>query len=191
MWQDLRVYEATVKSFHLILNEIEGLLRVLSRGVCVLVIQSCLTLCNPKNCSPPGSSVHGILQARMLEWVAISFSKQRVTCSKQNLWYCWQTAGPSAQGREEQVESGSIVWRGWGTSLPRSGTCWAVETLRPLLRDAMWVEIPEKFTRRIHWIPRRPYQRLSIYPKHSYISRTCTLTINFWKCPKFTKWLLL
>ena len=31
-------------------------------------------LCNPMDCSPPGSSVHGILQARVLEWVAISFS---------------------------------------------------------------------------------------------------------------------
>ena len=36
--------------------------------------QSCLTLCDPKNCSPPGSSVHGIFQARMLEWVTIPFS---------------------------------------------------------------------------------------------------------------------
>ena len=34
-------------------------------------LQSCLTLCNPMDCSPPGSSVHGILQARTLEWVAI------------------------------------------------------------------------------------------------------------------------
>ena len=33
--------------------------------------QSCLTLCNPMDCSLPGSSVHGILQARILEWVAI------------------------------------------------------------------------------------------------------------------------
>ena len=41
----------------------------------VLVTQSCPTLCNPKNCSPPGSSVHGILQARILEWAAISFSR--------------------------------------------------------------------------------------------------------------------
>ena len=40
--------------------------------VCVLVTQSCLTLCNPTDCSPPGSSVHGIFQARILEWVAIS-----------------------------------------------------------------------------------------------------------------------
>ena len=44
--------------------------------VCVLVAQSCLTLCNPTDCSPPGPSVHGILQARTLEWVAISFSKR-------------------------------------------------------------------------------------------------------------------
>ena len=39
--------------------------------VCVLVAQSCLTFCDPMDCSPPGSSVHGILQARTLEWVAI------------------------------------------------------------------------------------------------------------------------
>ena len=39
------------------------------------VTQSCLTLCDPKDYSPPGSSVHGILQARILEWVAISFSR--------------------------------------------------------------------------------------------------------------------
>ena len=38
------------------------------------VTQSCPTLCDPGDCSPPGSSVHGILQARILEWVAISFS---------------------------------------------------------------------------------------------------------------------
>ena len=39
------------------------------------VTQTCPTLCNPVDCSPPGSSVHGILQARILEWVAISFSR--------------------------------------------------------------------------------------------------------------------
>ena len=42
----------------------------------VLVPQSCLTLCDLMDCSPPGSSVHGILQARMLEWVAIPFSRR-------------------------------------------------------------------------------------------------------------------
>ena len=38
------------------------------------VAQSCPTLCDPVDCSPPRSSVHGVLQARILEWVAISFS---------------------------------------------------------------------------------------------------------------------
>ena len=38
------------------------------------VAQSCLTLSDPMDCSPPGSSVHGIFQARVLEWVAIAFS---------------------------------------------------------------------------------------------------------------------
>ena len=42
----------------------------------VLVAQSCLTLHDPMDCSPPGSSVHGILQARTLEWVAMPFSRQ-------------------------------------------------------------------------------------------------------------------
>ena len=37
--------------------------------------KSCPTSCNPVDCSPPGSSIHGILRARILEWVAISFSR--------------------------------------------------------------------------------------------------------------------
>ena len=39
------------------------------------VAQSCPTLCDPMDCNLPGSSVHGIFQARVLEWVAISFSR--------------------------------------------------------------------------------------------------------------------
>ena len=57
------------------------------RGIAVVIIvmnalkgesevaQSCLTLCDLMDCSLPGSSIHGIFQARVLEWVAISFSK--------------------------------------------------------------------------------------------------------------------
>jgi len=53
-----------------------------------LCSQSCLTLCDPMDCSPPGSSVHGILQARILEWVAMPSStgssrprdRTRVSC---------------------------------------------------------------------------------------------------------------
>ena len=39
----------------------------------VKITQSCLTLCSPMDCSPPGSSDHGIFQARVLEWIVISF----------------------------------------------------------------------------------------------------------------------
>ena len=44
--------------------------------MCAKSFQSCLTLCNPMDCSPPGSSVHGILQARILEWVTVLFSRR-------------------------------------------------------------------------------------------------------------------
>ena len=45
------------------------------RKLKVLVAQSCPTLWDPMDCSLPGSSVHGIFQARVLQWVAISFSR--------------------------------------------------------------------------------------------------------------------
>ena len=55
----------------------EGLVLGCYGIVCVCsVAQLCLTLCDPMDCSPPGSSVHGILWARILEWVAISFSRR-------------------------------------------------------------------------------------------------------------------
>ena len=43
--------------------------------VCAKSLQSCVTLCNPMDCNLPDSFVHGILQARILQWVAIPFSK--------------------------------------------------------------------------------------------------------------------
>ena len=51
-----------------------------SRSEWVIVTQSCSTLCDPMSCSLPGSSVYGIFQARILEWVAISFSKYSHKC---------------------------------------------------------------------------------------------------------------
>ena len=56
---------------------------IIKKSVCVLVAQLCLTLYNPMDCSLIGSSVHGILQARILERVAISFSKE---CSRIRDW---------------------------------------------------------------------------------------------------------
>ena len=63
------------------------------------VAQSCPTLCNPIDCSPPGSSVHGIVLARILEWVAISSSRgsswprdwTHVSCNGRWILYHWAT----------------------------------------------------------------------------------------------------
>ena len=57
--------------------------------VCVSVCAlSCLTLCDPIDCSPPGSSIHGISQARILEWVAISYSRGSSSPRDQNHLSC-------------------------------------------------------------------------------------------------------
>ena len=52
-----------------------SLVSEVSRKGKVLVVHSCLTLCDSMDCSLPGSSVHGTLQVRILEWVAIHFSR--------------------------------------------------------------------------------------------------------------------
>ena len=49
--------------------------KAISRSVCTQSLQLCPTLCSPMDCSPSGSSVHGILQARILEWVAMASSR--------------------------------------------------------------------------------------------------------------------
>ena len=54
-------------------------------SVCVLVVQSCPTFCDPMDCSPTGSSVHEILQASKLEWVAIPFSRGS-SCPRDQIW---------------------------------------------------------------------------------------------------------
>ena len=52
------------------------------------VAQSCLTLCDPMDCSLPSSSVHGIFQARVLEWGAIAFSKEVLRLRNKNISNC-------------------------------------------------------------------------------------------------------
>ena len=65
---------SSVEAWHAIFHSSEQLSSSLK--VKVLAAQSCPTLCDPKDCSLPGSSVRGILQARTLERVAISFSRR-------------------------------------------------------------------------------------------------------------------
>ena len=80
-----------------------------------LVSQSCLTLLQPIDCSPPGSSVHGIPQARILEWVAISFSRgsqprdwTSTFSTERQILYCWMVQ--EAHLNFFVVQSLSCVW---------------------------------------------------------------------------------
>ena len=57
-------------------NSVSPFILVSSVIVVVLFVQSCLTLCDSKDCNPRSSSVHGILQAKILECVAIPFSRR-------------------------------------------------------------------------------------------------------------------
>ena len=81
--------------------------------LCLSVVgQSCATLCDPMDCSPPGSSVHGIYQARILQWVVIPFSRgssrlrnrtptSYVSCiDRQILDHCatWEAYSPQGLG---------------------------------------------------------------------------------------------
>ena len=63
------------------------------RGMCVCVCAKSLhwwlTLCDPMDCSPPGSSVHGVLQARIVEWVAMPSSRDSSTQGSSGLHLLW------------------------------------------------------------------------------------------------------
>ena len=54
----------------------KGVVAAAAAATAAKLLQSCPTLCDPMDSSPPGSSVHRILQARILEWVTISFSQK-------------------------------------------------------------------------------------------------------------------
>ena len=88
----------------------------------MLVAQSCPTLCDPMDCSPLGSSVHGILQARILEWVAISFSRgsswprdqTQASCIAGQFFTFWATKEVLLEqtAREEWNQHWNIKWCG-------------------------------------------------------------------------------
>ena len=63
-------------------------------GICVcMCIKSCPALCDPMDCSPSGSSVHGTFQARILEGVAISFSRGSSQCRNHTPVFCFSCIG--------------------------------------------------------------------------------------------------
>ena len=90
-------------------------------GGCCLVAKLCLTLCDPMDCSPQGSSVHGLFQARTLELVAISFSKLVISDWRKNKgqtpWFkqlrhlhAWSLLGKSCQRLEKALRAYISRW---------------------------------------------------------------------------------
>ena len=99
----------------------------LTQYAAVMSLQSCPTLCDPIDSSPPGSPVPGILQARTLEWVAISFSTpntincgkfwkrwayQRHTCLSRNLYAGQEATVRSGHGTTDWFQIGKGVHQG-------------------------------------------------------------------------------
>ena len=82
-----------------------------NRSICCLVTQSCPTLCDSMDCSPAGSSVHRILQAGILEWVAFSRgsfwprSWTHVSCTGRQILYHWATKEVPYWGSERKYSS--------------------------------------------------------------------------------------
>ena len=88
----------------------------------VLVAQSCLTLCDPMDCSPPGSSVHGVLQARILEWIAIPFSN--TICEGQKKQTSKGSSMPLLFGPEgEAITQGGLLITTWKIGSQSSRCC--------------------------------------------------------------------
>ena len=100
--------------------------------VCVyLVTQLCPTLCNTMDSSPPGSSVHAVLQARILEWVAILFSGVIFSTQGSNLgfphcrWILHQLSHQGSPG----LDIGHIKSHRWGFIQP----AYELHPLKPTL----------------------------------------------------------
>ena len=105
------------------------------------VAQSYPTLWDPVDCSPPGSSVHGILQARILEWVVISFS---------NYWFisfvCFLTYWPLPSPNKVYGPGEREVSLTYGTLYPKSLNLWPVERTQWILvewkKSSKWLSPP-------------------------------------------------
>ena len=83
----------------------------------MLIAQSCPTPYNPMDCSPPSSPVHGIIQARILEWVAIPFSRgssqprdrTQVSCTAGRFFTVWATRETPIVSKDESIKD-SFLW---------------------------------------------------------------------------------
>ena len=113
-----------------------------------LVAQSCPTLCNPMDCSPPDSSANGILQARILEWVAIPFSRgsswtrdqTHVSCNTGRFFTLWATreahnlllAALPRWGLSMEATWLLGLWELWWHQVRRDTNCLSCKSYSPI-----------------------------------------------------------
>ena len=97
-----------------------SLVQVHAAAAAAKSLQSCPTLCDPINGSPPGSPVPGILQARTLEWVAISFSNAwKWKVKGKSLSHVWLLATPWTAAHQAPLSMGFSRQESWsGVPLP-------------------------------------------------------------------------
>ena len=124
---------------------------VTSAAVTAKSPQSCPKFCDPTDCSPPGCSVHGILQTRILEWVAISSSTVRRDTEGLNCWVGFpkvsksHNSGTSSldfQAKEKGLHEEGLVLssrynsaKGWWHLIPR---CWETQEHLGMLKSTLW-----------------------------------------------------
>ena len=111
------------------------------------VAQSCPTLCDPRDCSLPGFSVHGIFQARVLEWVAISFSRgsswprdrPQVSCIAGRRFTLWATRDYYAKTSFILITEFLVTLKvcAWGRTVPKAS--YRVEN--EWIAECLWMQI--------------------------------------------------
>ena len=111
---------------------------------CMLVAQSCPTLSSPTDCSPPGFSVHGILQVRILEWITLPSSRgssrprdrNQVSCIASGLFTIWTTREALCSNKKFKK---SYKWNATCESYPSSRfACFLLKILLFYLSHANW-----------------------------------------------------
>ena len=126
--------------------------------VCVLVTQLCLTLCSPTDCSLPDFFVHGILQVRILEWVAFPFSKGSSQLRDQTLVSCITGGFLTSWATRETQE----YWSGFSS----------VQFSHSVMSYSLW---PHELQ---HARPLCPSPTPRVYPNSCPLTRWCHPTIS-------------
>ena len=132
-------------------------------------LQSCLTLCNPIDGSPPGSPIPGILQARILEWVAISFSNAwKWKVKVKSLSHVWHSETPWPAAFQAPPSMGFSMQEYW-SGVPLGGQKWFHEITNKINSYNFVCLI--FFARTFFWLFETLTERIEIYFPNLVVDR--------------------